>query len=113
MGRERPCSISARPRSDSEPSPVLGDQLTDHRRRGTLSRTKKLVAAFRISTVCSSSPFLRFSSRISRADSVVPPGMISDQTNRLRCRACVRWVDAGDCLRPSSRRPWAHLEYRR
>ena len=60
-------------RSDPEPSPVLGDERTDQRCRGSLSRTKKDVAAFRISTVCSSSAFLRFSSRISRAAAVVVP----------------------------------------
>jgi hypothetical protein len=35
--------------------------------RGSLSRAKKLVAAFKISTVRFSSAFLRFNSRISRA----------------------------------------------
>jgi len=52
---------------------VLGDEPADHRCRGSLSRTKKLVAALRISIVCSSSALRRLSSRISRADAVVTP----------------------------------------
>ncbi len=46
-------------RSDPEPVGVLGDELADQRRRGSVSRTKKDVAAFRISMVCSSSAFFR------------------------------------------------------
>lgn len=65
-------------RSDPEPVPVVGDEATDLSRgqrceRGSLSRTKKDVAAFKISIVCSSSAFLRLSSRISRAAAVVVP----------------------------------------
>ena len=47
-------------RSDPEPSTMLGDERTDQRCRGSLSRTKKVVAALRISMVCSNSAILRF-----------------------------------------------------
>ena len=79
-------------RSDPEPSTLLGDERTDQRRRGSLSRAKKLVAALRISTVSSSSRFLRLSSRFSRAMSVGTPvadpginlGLIDPPAQRLR-----------------------------
>ena len=58
-------------RSDPETVPVAGDELADRtgqrRLRGSLSRTKKLVAAFRISIVCSSSALRRLRARISAA----------------------------------------------
>jgi hypothetical protein len=38
-------------RSDPEPSAMLGNEGTDQRCRGSLARTKKLVAALRISMV--------------------------------------------------------------
>src|SRR5699024_7275642 len=60
-------------RSDPEPRAILGDEPTDYRRCGSLSRTKKLVAALSTSMVCSSSRFLRFSSRFSAAMAVVTP----------------------------------------
>ena len=57
-----------------DPSLVLGDEGADHRRRGSLSRTKEFVAALRTSMVCcSSSAFFRFGSRISRAAELVVP----------------------------------------
>ena len=51
-------------RSDPEGGSMLGNESTDHRCRGSLSRAKKVVAAFKMATVCSSSAFLRLSSRI-------------------------------------------------
>ena len=53
---------------------MLGDERTDQRRRGSLSRAKKLVAALRISIVCSSSALRRFNARISAAEVSAPTG---------------------------------------
>jgi hypothetical protein len=90
---------------------LLGvDELTDQRCSGSCSRAKKLVAALRISMVCSSSRFLRRSSRISRAASLLTPlawpSSISAWRARLRRRRarepnvtiycwstkCTRWL---------------------
>lgn len=60
-------------RNNPEPRPMLGNELTHHRHCGSFSRTKKLVASFRISMVRFSSAFLPFNSRISRAAIIVTP----------------------------------------
>jgi hypothetical protein len=49
VARERPAD-----RSDPVGASVLRDELADHRDRGSLSRAKKVVAAFKISIVRSS-----------------------------------------------------------
>ena len=65
-------------RSDPETVPVISDERTDLRRgqrreRGSLSRTKKDVAALSISMVCSSSALRRLNARISAAASLETP----------------------------------------
>lgn len=52
---------------------MLGDERTDQRCRGSLSRAKKVAAALSISTVCSNPATLRFNSRFSRVVAVVTP----------------------------------------
>ena len=71
-------------RSDPEPSPMPGDELTHQRCCGSLTRTKKLVAALRISMVRSNSAFLRFSSHTSRAAIVVTPSASPASTSAWR-----------------------------
>ena len=71
-------------RSDPETVPVGGDELADRsgqrRLRGSLSRTKKDVAALRISIVCSSSALRRFNARISAAASEETPSRSPSST---------------------------------
>ena len=74
-------------RSDPETVPVASDERTDlrcaqRRERGSLSRTKKDVAAFRISIVCSSSALRRFNARISAAASLETPSRCPSSTCR-------------------------------
>jgi hypothetical protein len=71
-------------RSDPETVPVLGDELADRigQRwlRGSLSRTKKDVAALRISMVCSNSALRRLSDRISAAAPLETPSPLPSST---------------------------------
>lgn len=60
-------------RNDPEPSAMPGNERTDQRRRGSLSRAKKVVAALRISMFSSSSRFFLRSSRNSWDSRVVIP----------------------------------------
>ena len=77
------CSVSTR-QIGATPNgvPVRGDELAQlgcfQQRdvRGSLSRTKKDVAALRLSIVSSSSWLRLFNSRISRFSSVVTPGRV-------------------------------------
>jgi hypothetical protein len=73
-----PCSVSTRQiGATPESVPVINDEFADRtgqrRLRGSLSRTKKDVAALRISMVCSSSALRRLSARISAAASLETP----------------------------------------
>ena len=68
-------------RNDPEPSAMLGNERTDQRCRGSLARTKKLVAAFRISIVSSSSRFFFRSSRNSWDSLVVIPAAWPSSTS--------------------------------
>jgi hypothetical protein len=54
----------APPKLDAEDLLMFVDELAHQRCCGSSSRAKKVVAAFRISTVRSNSAFLRLSSRI-------------------------------------------------
>ena len=94
-------------RCDPEPRPVLGDETADPRRGGSHSRTKKVVAAWRISIVLSSSAFFRFSSRICAADSDGTPGAAPAST---ACRIHFRSVSAFIPNRPDTAVIAAHSE---
>src|SRR6187200_263953 len=74
-------------RCDSEPGSVLGDEPANDWGRGSHSRAKKDVAAFKISTVNSSSALRRRSSATSSADGAPGRSPASISASRTQRRS--------------------------